>query len=64
MMELYKGQLSLDEVRHELSYKELLLLKQVRIERLEREREEIEKQRAAEAKEQSSQAARNKIILP
>jgi hypothetical protein len=64
MLELFKGQLTLDEVKYSMPYKEALLLRDVRIERLKAEREELEKDRQAEANRQAREASRNKIILP
>ena len=48
MLELYKGQMSYDEIKNKLVYKEAIALRQVRIERLEKERKELEKEREAE----------------
>lgn len=63
MLELFKGQVSFEEIKHTMPYKEALMLRDVRVERLKKEREEIEKERQAEAAKQSRDAARNKIIL-
>jgi hypothetical protein len=64
MLELFKGQLDFDHIKYKMPYKEALLLRDVRIERLKKEREDLEKERAAEAKRQQSEANRNKIIVP
>jgi hypothetical protein len=48
MLELYKGQLTFDEIKHDMPYKEALMLREVRIERLKAEREQIESERKAE----------------
>lgn len=64
MLELFKGQLTLEEIQYKMPYKEALLLRDVRIERLKAEREEMEKERQAEADRQAREAARNKIMLP
>lgn len=64
MMELYKGEDILDKVMHEMSYKEALLLRDIRIERLKKEREELEAQRKKDAAEQGRIDARNKIVMP
>lgn len=37
---LFKNQIPLDDIKHKLSYKEALTLRNVRVERLERERKE------------------------
>lgn len=63
MLELYKGQLDVDSIMHNKPYKEVLLLRDVRIERLKREKDELEKERAEEAKKQAAEAARNKIHI-
>jgi hypothetical protein len=64
MLELYNGQLDLDKIMYEMPYKEALLLRDVRIERKKREREELEKERQAEASRRAREEARNKIHLP
>jgi hypothetical protein len=64
MLELFKGQLDFDDIKYNMPYKEALLLRDVRIERLKKEREELDKERQAEASRHSREAARNKIILP
>lgn len=64
MLELFKGQLSFEEIKHTLTYKEAILLREVRVERLKKEREQIEAERAKEASRQQREAARNKIVLP
>lgn len=64
MLELYNGQLDLDKIMYEMPYKEALLLRDVRIERKKREREELEKERQAEASRRAREEARNKIFLP
>lgn len=63
MLELFKGQLELDKIMHEMPYKEALLLRDVRLERLKKEREDIEKEREAEVKKQQAEQARNKIYV-
>lgn len=62
MLELYKGQISLNEIKYEMPYKEALLLREVRVERLKNEREQLEKERQAEAARQK--AEQNRIIIP
>lgn len=57
-MELYKGQLSFDDISYKLTYKEAIKLREVRIERLKREREEMEKER----KEAESKQRRDSIM--
>lgn len=52
MMELYKGNAILDKIMTEMPYKQALLLRDVRSERLERERKEIERQRKEEESKQ------------
>jgi hypothetical protein len=64
MLELYNGQLDLDKIMYEMPYKEALLLRDVRIERKKREREELEKERQAEASRRAREEARSKIYLP
>ena len=64
MLELYNGQLDLDKIMYEMPCKEALLLRDVRIERKKREREELEKERQAEAIRRAREEARNKIFLP
>jgi hypothetical protein len=64
MLELYKGQLTYDEIKNKLVYKEAIALRQVRIDRLEKERKELEKEREAENQRMQKEQARNKIITP
>jgi hypothetical protein len=64
MLELFKGQLSFDDIKYNMPYKEALLLRDVRVERLKKEREDLDRERQAEAARQQREAARNKIILP
>jgi len=64
MLELYKGQMSYDEIKNKLVYKEAIALRQVRIERLEKERKELEKEREAENQKMQKEQARSKMILP
>jgi hypothetical protein len=64
MLELFKGQMTLEEIQYKLPYKEALLLRDVRIERLKSERDELDKERQAEANRQAREAARNKIMAP
>lgn len=45
MLELFKGQVSEEYLFHSLTYKEAILLREVRLERLKREKEELEKER-------------------
>lgn len=45
MLELYKGQLSRQDIEYNLSYRELLLYRDVRYERLTKEREAMEAER-------------------
>jgi len=49
MLELFKGQLDIDYIKYGMSYKEALLLRDTRVERLKKEREEIEKDREIES---------------
>lgn len=62
MLELFKGQLSFDDIKDKLIYREALLLRQVRIDRLEKERKEMEKEREAENAKLQREQARNKIM--
>jgi hypothetical protein len=64
MLELFKGQLTYDDIKYKMVYKEALALRQTRIDRLEKERKEIEKERAEENAKIQREQARNKIILP
>lgn len=64
MLELFKGQIDLDQIKYELPYKEALLLRDVRAERLKKEKEEIEKEREAQARKQERENTRNKILMP
>ncbi len=64
MLELFKGQLSIEDLKHNLTHKEALLLREIRSERLRKEREELEKERAKEAEAAKREANRSKIILP
>ena len=64
MLELFKGQIQLDELKHGLPYKEALLLREARIERLKREKEDLDRERKEEADRQKAEAARNKIHIP
>lgn len=63
MLELFKGQVTLEEIKYKMPYKEALLLREQRIKRLKEEREELEKERQQEADRQKREQARNKIIL-
>lgn len=47
MLELFKGQLSYSDLFRGLTYREANYIRGVRIERLKKEREEIEKERKA-----------------
>jgi hypothetical protein len=62
MLELFKGQLDFDDIKYNMPYKEALLLRDVRVERLKKEREELEKERKAEATRQASESARSRIL--
>jgi len=64
MLELFKGQLDLDKIKYEMPYKEALLLRDVRAERLKKEKEEIERERAEEERRQQREQARNRIYIP
>lgn len=64
MLELYKGQLTYDDIVNKLVYKQSILLREVRLKRLEKERKEIEKERALENQKMQSQQARDKMVLP
>jgi hypothetical protein len=64
MLELFKGQMTLEEIQYKLPYKEALLLRDVRIERLKAERDELDRERQAEANRQAREAARGKILAP
>lgn len=61
MLELYKGQIDIDVLKN-IPYREALLLKESRIKRLEKEKEEIEKERAQEAEKLRREQARNSIL--
>jgi hypothetical protein len=60
MVELYKGSATLDYIMNDLTYKEALLLRKVRIDRLKKERDEME----AERKRQEAQHRRDAITRP
>ena len=62
MLELFKGQLTINEIKHGMTYKEMLSLRKSRIERLEKERKELEKERKEEQEKAARQNARNKIL--
>jgi len=62
MLELYKGQLDMDDFKYKLSYREALIMRETRIERLKREREEIEEERKKEAERMKSEQARQSIL--
>ncbi len=64
MLELYKGQIDLDYLKHKIPYKEMLMLRDARIERLKREKEELDREREEEARRQRAEAARNSIHVP
>lgn len=57
MVELYKGSTSLDYIMNDLTYKEALLLRKVRVDRLKKERDDME----AERKRQEAQQRRDMI---
>lgn len=59
-MELFKGQVSEEYLFHTLTYKEALLLRDRRLERLKREKEHMEEERKkAEAQHKSIQRRSN-----
>lgn len=58
MLELYKGQISLDDLQYSRSYKEALLLRESRVQRYKKERDEAEREREREAAKQT----RNTIL--
>ncbi|MMZ42259.1 hypothetical protein D3C75_1139360 [compost metagenome] len=60
MVELYKGSAPLDYIMNDLTYKEALLLRKVRVDRLKKERDEME----AERKRQEAQQRRDAITRP
>jgi F0F1-type ATP synthase epsilon subunit len=62
MLELFKGQLTYEELTTKLTYKEALTLRDVRVERLQKEREELEKEREKENQKIQQQQARDKIV--
>lgn len=62
MLELFKGQIPLDTLKYELSYKESLQLRDARVDRLKKEREEMEKERQAELSKQKREQARQSIL--
>jgi hypothetical protein len=62
MLELFIGQLSINEIKHDMTYKEMLSLRKVRIERLEKERKELEKERKEEQERAARENARNRIM--
>lgn len=64
MLELYKGQLDLDKIKYEMPYKEALLMREVRVDRLKSEREELEKERELENSRQARENARSQIMKP
>jgi hypothetical protein len=61
MLELFKGQLDLDKIKYDLPYKEALLLREVRMDRLKKEKEDLEKERKEDADRQKAEANRNRI---
>ena len=64
MLELYKGQIMLEKIMHELPYKEAIRLRDVRVKRLESERAKLEEEREAEAARQKAAERASKIIVP
>ena len=62
MLELFKGQIPLETLKYGMSYKEALQLRDARIKRLKKEREEMEKERQAEAARQKREQARQSIL--
>lgn len=53
MLELFGGQLTLKEILHDMTFKEAVQLRDVRIKRKIEERKEIEKEREKELAEQN-----------
>lgn len=64
MLEIFNGQLSINDLKHNLVYKEALMLRDIRLERRKKEREEIESERQREEERQRREASKRKIILP
>lgn len=62
MLELFAGQLSYNDIMHNISYRELLLIREKRIKRKLAEREEMEKEHARELEERNREFARNAIM--
>ena len=62
MLELYKGQITPDYIKYDIPYKEALLMRDTRIARLKKEREQIEKEREAEAAKMKQQQFRQSFL--
>jgi hypothetical protein len=62
MLELYKGQIAINDIKYNMSYKEALLLREVRVNRLQKEREEIEREREIEAAKLKREQTRQSIL--
>jgi len=62
MLELFKGQLDTDYIKYGMSYKEALLLRDTRVKRLKKEKEEIEKEREVEAAKMKQEQARQMLL--
>lgn len=60
MLELYKGQLSYADLFKNLSYREALYLRDARVDRLKKEREEMERERKELEAKQRREAILNR----
>jgi hypothetical protein len=62
MLELFKGQLDLDYIKHKMTYIEMTNLRQARIARLEKEKKELEAERQKDQVDMAKSNTRNKIL--
>lgn len=62
MLEIFKGQISPDHIMYKFTYKQALSMRETRLSRLKKERDEMEKERAAQESKLKTQQI-NKSIL-
>lgn len=62
MLEIFKGQMTINEILHVVPYKILLIIRDERIKRLKSEREEMDKLAAQQAELEKKNSIRNQIL--
>lgn len=63
MLALYEGQIDIDQLKYEMPYKEQLLLRDIRVERLKNEEKRQQDERQRIEASQRAKEARDSIVI-